>query len=122
MEIFEIFSTINNGVNWTKIKSDLEGIFPVGGYTHNRVIFCFYCKESGTLVDLAMIKSVNEGVTWTSPVTVIADINEAQLGFCADERNVIWVSYWKKEGEIDKSYAIYSVNSGQSWSTPKEVI
>ena len=114
MAVFEVFKTDNEGTTWSIIKNDIEGTYPCGGETMTGRIFCFYIHNSDTL---RYVYSDNQGTDWSDPADIIADIDEAQLGWREDETGRIWVSYWK----TDKPYVIYTNDRGENWSAPIEV-
>ena len=119
MANFEVFKTDNNGGTFSIIKNDIDGTFPCGGETMTGRIFCFYIayNESIKKYDLKRIYSDNQGTDWSSPADIIADIDEAQLGFREDETDRLWVSYWK----TDKPYVIYTNDRGTTFEAPIEV-
>ena len=119
MAVFEVFKTDNEGTTWFIIKNDIDGTFPCGGESADGRIWCFYVayNESTKKYDLKMVYSDNQGTDWESPADIVADIDEAQLGWREDETGKIWVSYWK----TDKPYVIYTNDRGENWSTPIEV-
>ncbi len=86
-------------------------------------VYVVWKEETGGTYSIRFAKSVNAGVTWSTPVYVSAldTLSKTAPALAVDGQGMINVVWQQYTGSTDGIYFARSSNGGQSFSTPAEL-
>ena len=89
-----------------------EAMFPL--------IFVFYILKDGSDYHIRLIKSLDSGNSWSSPVTKISDVLFGSLGLTETLNGFLALTYWKKD-ITDKQFLQKFSIAGELIGSPIEI-
>jgi len=90
-----------------------EAMFPI--------IFCFYILKDGSDYHIRLIKSLDSGANWSSPVTKISDVLFGSLGLTETLNGFLDLTYWKDDAGTDKQFLQKFSIAGDTIGSPIEI-
>ena len=114
---FTVKVSDDQGLNWTTVKDDIEGYFPVGIQDLTGRIWIFYYREE----KIYYVVSDVQGTTWQEEAEVVLQQGdppeevvpaEGKIGIDMDESGRLWISFWDSE---DNEKAAYLDVEGGTW-------
>ena len=93
-----IKQSVDLGSNWTSVLTlEDESYYPVLTEAMFPIIFVFYILKSGSDYHIRLIKSLDSGANWSSPVTKISDVVFGSLGLTETLNGFLDLTYWKTD-------------------------
>ena len=93
-----IKSSCDNGNSWSSVFTlENESYFPTISEAMFPIIFVFYILKSGSDYHIRLIKSLDSGANWSSPVTKISDVVFGSLGLTETLNGFLDLTYWKTD-------------------------
>ena len=116
-----IKQSVDLGNSWTSVLAmEDDSYYPVLTEAMFPIIFVFYILKDGSDYHIRLIKSLDSGANWSSPVTKISDVVFGSLGLVESLTGFIFLSYWKKSG-TDKHWSQKFDISGTAIGSPVEI-
>ena len=116
-----IKQSVDLGNSWTSVLAmEDESYFPTISEAMFPIIFVFYILKDGSDYHIRLIKSLDSGNSWSSPVTKISDVLFGSLGLTESLTGFIFLSYWKKSG-TDKHWSQKFGIDGNTIGSPVEI-
>ena len=93
-----IKQSVDLGNSWTSVLTlENDSYYPVLTEAMFPIIFVFYILKSGSDYHIRLIKSLDSGANWSSPVTKISDVLFGSLGLVETLNAFLALTYWKTD-------------------------
>ena len=96
-----IKQSVDLGNSWTSVLAmEDDSYYPVLTEAMFPLIFVFYILKDGSDYHIRLIKSLDSGNSWSSPVTKISDVLFGSLGLTETLNGFLALTYFKDDGGI----------------------
>ena len=93
-----IKQSVDLGNSWTSVLAmEDDSYYPVLTEAMFPLIFVFYILKDGSDYHIRLIKSLDSGNSWSSPVTKISDVLFGSLGLDESLSGFLALTYWKTD-------------------------